>query len=195
MMRKADNNVMFALIAKKLMDGDLDWFRDKVVEEKISFYIQVRVGYSFSHSLSHSIDLGMFPRLYRVEPSQLSVSQQAYLRRPTTKRNLNGEPAKLCSLHEDDCTIADFADCLLYMKLHHSVVIREVLTIVQYTCADFMSDYMQMLQDKRAESTSNVESKMVKALGKSRNYRRRGHSELRTVVYRFFSVLPSQATA
>ena len=154
---------MFAFIAKKLMESDLQFFRDKVVEERIAFYVEVRVGYDFSRSLGHSIDLGTSPQFYRVDPSQLSESQQAYLR--DKKRKLDKEPAKLCSLHEQDCVLVDFVDCLLYFVLHHSVKILEVLTIVQYKCADFMYDYMQMLQNKRSKTTSDIESKMVKALG------------------------------
>ena len=162
-MKKEDNNVMFAMVAKKLLDADLDWFRDKAVEENISYYIEIQAGYSFSHSLYHSIDLGMFPQFHRVDPSQLTNTQQQYLH--TSKRKLEKEPAKLVSLHQEDCTITDFADNLLYMIMFHSVIIRDVLTIVQYTCADFMCNYMQMLQDKRSTSTSNVESKLMKNLG------------------------------
>ncbi len=162
--RKADNHVMFSFVAKKLMEGDLQFFRDKAVEENIMFYIQVRVGYSFTHSLTNSIDLGTSPQFYRVEPSQLSASQQAYLQQ--TKRKLHKETPKLCSLHSDDGTISDFADGLLYFTMFHSVIIREVLTIVQCKSANFMTDYMESLGERRSASSSNVESKLMKALGR-----------------------------
>ena len=162
LIRKEDNDVIFAMVTKKLMNADLDWFRDKAVEEKISYYIEIQAGYSFPHSLYHSIDLGMFPQFHRVDPSQLTAAQQQYLQ--TSKRKLEKEPAKLVSLHKDGI-ITDFVDNLLYMVLFHSVIIRDVLTIVQYTCADFMCSYMQILQNKRSISTSNVESKLMKNLG------------------------------
>ena len=162
-MRKEDNNVLFNLIAKKFLENDLDWFRDKAVEENISYYIQIQAGYSFVDSLAHSIDLGPSPRFHRVDPSELTASQQAYLR--GSKRKLEKEPPKLCSLHQEDCTITDFVDCLFYMRMFHSIIVKDVLVIVQYTCANFLAPYMQMLQQKRAESTSNVESKIMKALG------------------------------
>ena len=161
--RKADNNVMFAFIAQKLMEVDVQFFRDKIVEERIAFYVEVRLGYDFSRSLGHSLDLGTSPRFYRVDPSQLSASQQAYLR--DNKRKLDKEPPKLCSFHQQDTVLVDFVDCLLYFILNHSVIVLDVLTIVQYKCADFMYNYMQMLQDKRSKTTSDIESKMVKALG------------------------------
>ena len=154
---------MFAFIAQKLMEGDVQFFRDKIVEERIAFYVEVRVGYDFSRSLGHSLDLGTSPRFYRVDPSQLSASQQAYLR--DNKRKLDKEPPKLCSFHQQDTVLVDFVDCLLYFILNHSVIVLDVLTIVQYKCADFMYNYMQMLQDKRSKTTSDIESKMVKALG------------------------------
>ena len=160
-MDKLGQSPEFQFLAQKLMSLDLDYFKNKVVNENITYYCTVVINYDFEASLSHSLDLSMFPTMQSCEEKDLTSDQRAYLRE--NKRNISKAPPKLVSLHQNG-EWTDFVTGILYLCFHHSCQVVDVISILEYECADLMSPWLRHLQNNRAKATSNIESKLYKNL-------------------------------
>ena len=161
LMDKINQSPKFKFLAEKLMSLDLEYFKEKVVKENMTYYCTVVINYDFEASLSHSLDLSMFPTMQTCKEEDLTADQRAYLR--DNKRNISKAPPKLVSLHQNG-EWTDFVTGILYLCFHHSCQVVDVLSIMEFECADLMSPWLGHLQHNRAKATSNIESKLYKNL-------------------------------
>ena len=162
LMEKSENDVKFQYLAKQVKNLNVDFFFQQIMERKKSYFVRVIMSYHFEESLASSLDLGTFPRMRQCNFEELSQDQQTYL--TNNKKNISKDPPKLVSSHEKDVERADFILALLYMCMHQSCIIVDVLSIVEFQVADVFSPWVDYLQKKRAESTSTLEGKMIKNL-------------------------------
>ena len=165
LLQKFDKSVKFALLAKKIMELNVEFFHEKATQENISYLVKVQVTYDLDSSVTHSLDLGPFPILKSCSASELSNDQQASLLANKRIHTLSREPPKLVSVHEDNVQLTDFVVNLLYLATHHSVIITSVDSIVEFRVRDIFTPYMVFLQKSRQESVTTIESKLYKSLG------------------------------
>ena len=168
MEKNGGHSIKFRYIASQILATNIEFFQQKITEENLTYFCTVKMSYHFKDSLAHSLDLGTMPTLKKSTLQNLTEDQQQYLF--TSGRNIEKEPAKLISVHEKDCQTSDFIVSLLYMVTHHSCQIVEVLSIVEYECADLFSPWVDFLGKKRAQSSSNLEGKICKNLGENQMF-------------------------
>ena len=160
-MEKNDQSPKFLNLAHQIKSLNLDFFRDKVVNEKMTYFVTVEIAYDFLDSLRHSVDLSMFPILKSCSEGELTEDQRSYLAQ--NKKNISKAPPKLVSYHRDG-QLTDFIGGVLYMCVHHSCKVVDVISIVEYECCNIMGPWLNFLQHKRADASSNIESKLYKNL-------------------------------
>ena len=157
-----DQSVKFRFVRQQILSLNVDFFRDKIVNERVTYFCSLKVSYNFEDHLTHSIDLGLFPTRRVTKAHELTRDQQAYLL--SCNRDVEKEPTKLVSTHEEGI-MNDFIVAILYQSLFHSLEIHDVFYIIEYQVADIISPWLHQLGEKRACSSSNVESKLYKNLG------------------------------
>ena len=165
-MEKENQSPKFCFLAQQILNLNLPFFERQVLQEKKTYFCHVKISYNFEASLSHSIDLGPFPIVKKCQSmDELTLDQQKYL--IDNKKNISKAPPKLISAHEKDGELSDFIVGLLYVCVHHSCQIVDVLSIIEYEVADVFGPWVGYLSQKRASSTCTLEGKIMKNLGEA----------------------------
>ena len=162
LLEKKENSEQFKFIAKQLREINVDFFARKA-ELKCGFLFEVVLSYDFESSLGNSIDLGCYPFFKDLKMSDLCRDQQRYLR--SQGRDVSREPKKLISTHQNHRTVIDFVDNILFLLCFQSCYLEDILSIVTFETNAFMKEYIQSLQNARAQASSPLMSKIIKNLG------------------------------
>ena len=163
-LRQEEQNLEFKLIEEKLKNVDLDFFYNLTTERQQGILFRLVLDYDPVACLPMSLDLSMFPRFKSVSANELSQDQRNEAKE--LGKNLDRDYPKLVSNMERG-EVVDFLENILFLLIHQSCHIVEIRQMVVYRQSDYLSDYIHFLQTQRALATSNVEGRIIKALGNS----------------------------
>ena len=95
------------------------------------------------------------------------MTSEQLLEATSRGRGKESETPRLISTHDQHHRRCEFVQSLLYMIVNCSVRVKEVVRIVTFRHERLFADYLQGLQNLRAQSTSNLESRLIKNLANS----------------------------
>ena len=95
------------------------------------------------------------------------MTSEQLLEATSRGRGKESETPRLISTHDQHHRRCEFIQSLLYMIVNCSVKVKEVVRIITFQHERLFADYLQGLQNLRARSTSNLESKLIKNLANS----------------------------
>ena len=155
----------FNFICEQLTSIDLEWFAEQALVYKQGYIFEVTLDYDHENSLFTSLDIGAIPFLRECKLDDLTGEQKKDAL--NQGKRANHCATQLTSTHDTNHHRIDFSYNILYMLANQNFCIKKVHCILKFTTERLLADYLEFLQKGRQNSTSKLQSSLIKTLGNS----------------------------
>lgn len=161
---KRHNRKDFDMLSQRLLDMDIDFFANQMLENNFVYFFVVVLSYDDDALFAkQNIDLSFFPFYESVSLDQLSTHQRE--RAGRLKRDPASEGAKLVSYLKRDLRTADFVENIIYqMAIHHASVGR-IIKIVRAKAYPVFNPWISRLEEEKRHNVSPILNRLWKSFG------------------------------